>query len=153
MLAIFKYFSMLRAAALPPWFQREVSDLSLMNFRFQDKRASDRYATFISEKMEWPIPRHLLLSAPLTVQPWDVNDAVNGGEREMRELLDSLRVTKARAVLMAQIDEHTRVKGPIEWKHEPWYGTVYHVERFDETFLRAVSGFSLSAVFCVLTLS
>lgn len=139
MLTVFKYFSMLRSSALPPWYQGEISNLSLMNFRFADKRSADRYATFISERMEWPMPPHLVLSAPVTVQPWDVADPVNGGEREMRELLDSLRVDRARAVFMAQVDEHERIRGKIDWQHEPWYGTAYHVERFDEQFLKEVS--------------
>jgi insulysin len=142
MLTIFKYFSLLRSSELPPWIQQEISDLSQMRFRFAEKRSPDSYATSIAESMVWPVPRHLIVSAPRVIQPWDLSDPVNGGEREMRELLEACRVNKARVLVMAPKAELDSVRPSMDWQQEPWYGTSYHVQRFDEAFLKEVSGFT-----------
>ena len=87
-MSIFKYFSMMRASALPAWYQRELSEIKAMRFRFQEKRAPDDYATFMSEHMAWPVPRDQIITAPTLVEEWDEADPVNGGEREVRERRD-----------------------------------------------------------------
>ncbi|KAI0690596.1 insulin-degrading enzyme [Cytidiella melzeri] len=140
MLTIFKYLSLLRAAELPPWYQQEIGDLSQMRFRFAEKRAPDSYATSIAESMIWPVPRHLIISAPRIIQPWDISDTENGGEHEMREMLHSCTVDKARALLMAPKAEFDRVGATAEWHQEPWYGTFYRVQRFDEAFVTTAVG-------------
>ena len=87
--------------------------------------------------MAWPVPRELVLSAPQLVEEWDLNDLPNGGEKEMREILDSLTIEGSRTVLMAKAEEHERVRGKdLVWEKEPWYGTPYRVERFNEEFIR-----------------
>lgn len=138
-MSIFKYLSMMRASALPAWHQREISEIKAMRFRFQEKRAPDDYATFMSEHMAWPVPRDQIITAPTLVEEWDEADPVNGGEREVRGLLDSLCADNGRAILMAQKDEHERLNTAIEWVQEPWYGTRHTVERFDEKFIAEVS--------------
>ncbi|KAI9069108.1 insulin-degrading enzyme [Trametes sanguinea] len=135
--AIFKYISMLRASDFPAWYQRERSLISATRFRFAEKRRPDDYAVWVAEHMAWPVPRDLILSAPQLVQEWDENDPVNGGEREMREMLDMLRIERSRTVLMTQADEYERVRGKdLKWEKEPWYGTPYHVERLSEEFVK-----------------
>lgn len=140
MLAIFKYLALLRASSFPPWYQREMSTIKETRFRFSEKRRPDDYAVWVSEHMAWPVPRDLILSAPQLVQEWDERDVENDGEKGMRKILNSLRVERARAVLMAQADQHARVgaKGVV-WEKEPWYGTPFRVERFDEQFIEQVS--------------
>ncbi|KAI0780630.1 insulin-degrading enzyme [Trametes elegans] len=136
-LSVFKYISMLRASEFPAWYQRERSLISATRFRFAEKRRPDDYAVWVSEHMAWPVPRDQILTAPQLVQEWDENDPVNGGEREMREILDSLQVERSRAVLMAKAEEYERVKGKdLQWEQEPWYGTPYRVERLSEEFVR-----------------
>ena len=70
-------------------------------------------------------------------------------EGEMREMLDVLRVERARTVLMAREDEHERVNGVRKWEAEPWYGTGYSVQKYDEAFLKEVSRFA-RCLFCVI---
>ncbi|PCH37702.1 hypothetical protein WOLCODRAFT_135782 [Wolfiporia cocos MD-104 SS10] len=134
-LAVFKYLSMLRASKFPSWYQREMSIIKATRFRFAEKRRPDDYAVWVSEHLSWPVPRELVLSAPQLVWEWDEQDPINGGEREMREVLDSLRVDRGRAVLMAKAEEHERVRGKSAWEQEPWYGTHYRVEKFDADFV------------------
>lgn len=130
-LSVFKYLSMMRSSELPAWYQQEMSRLRAIRFRFQEKRAPDDYAVWVSEHMTWPLPRDQILSGPQLVEEWDQN-----GEREVREILDRLRINRGRALLMAKKEEHERVKGPVEWEHEPIYGTAYRVERFNEEFIQ-----------------
>jgi insulysin len=134
-LAAFHYLSLLRSTELPPWLQQEVSALSHTRFRFAEKRRPDDYAVWVAEHLSWPVPRDLVLKAPQVVREWD---AAGLGQKEILQTLKHLRVDQGRAVLMAKKDEHTAIKDVTEWLTEPWYGTEYTVERFDEEFLQQV---------------
>ncbi|OJT08672.1 Insulin-degrading enzyme [Trametes pubescens] len=139
-LSIFKYIALLRSSSFPAWYQRERSLISATRFRFAEKRRPDDYAVWVSEHMAWPVPRDLVLSAPQLTQEWDESDQVDGGEREMRALLDTLTVESSRTVLMAKADEYERVRGKdLVWEKEPWYGTPYRVERLSEEFVKKAS--------------
>ncbi|KAJ3551779.1 hypothetical protein NM688_g4513 [Phlebia brevispora] len=140
MLAVFKYLSLLRSSPLPQWYSEEMSRISAMRFRFAEKRRPDDYAMFVAEHMGWPVPRDHILDAPQTVDAWDKADRLNGGEKEVRDLLNSLTVYRGRAVLMAKKEEFGRVRPGLEWKNEPIYGTPYHVEQFDSKFLEEAQG-------------
>lgn len=139
MLATFKYLSMLRASPLPAWYQRELSTLSQMRFRFAEKRRPDDYAVWVSEHMAWPVPKELMISAPQLVWAWDEVDQNGSGEQEVRDILDSLRVDKGRSVLMARAEEHAKLGGKTVWEREPWYGTAYRVEKLDDEFVSQAS--------------
>lgn len=138
MLAIFKYLSMMRDSEFPAWYQREMSIIKATRFRFQEKRRPDDYAVWVSEHLSWPVPRELVLSAPQLVWEWDEQVPAGGGEREMRDVLESLRVDRGRVVLMAKGAEHERLRGKGNWEQEPWYGTQYRVETLDEAFVQEV---------------
>ncbi|KDQ33027.1 hypothetical protein PLEOSDRAFT_1032530 [Pleurotus ostreatus PC15] len=133
-LATFKYLSLLRSSEFPAWHQREVATISRTRFRFAEKRRPDDYAVWVSEHMAWPVPRELILAGPQLTWEWDEGE--DGGEKKMRETLDGLRVTRGRAVLMAKGSEHEKLSPGANWEKEPWYGTEYKVERFDEEFVR-----------------
>ncbi|KAL6301582.1 insulin-degrading enzyme [Sparassis latifolia] len=136
MLVVFKYLSLLRASPFPAWNQREQSKIRATRFRFAEKRRPDDYAVWVAEHLSWPVPPELLLSAPQLVWEWDDSDPVNGGEGEMREVLESLRAFRGRAVLMAKAEEFERVMGKdLTWEHESWYGTPYRVERLNSAFV------------------
>ena len=60
------------------------------------------------------------------------------GEREVREILDGLRIERGRVLLMAKKEEHERVAGAIDWQEEPIYGTQYRVQRFESEFVTKV---------------
>ncbi|KAM5532097.1 hypothetical protein V8D89_014261 [Ganoderma adspersum] len=135
--SIFKYIALLKASDFPAWQQHERHLISATRFRFAEKRRPDDYAVWVSEHMAWPVPRELVLSAPQLVEEWDLNNLQNGGEKEMREILDSLTIDVSRTVLMAKAEEHEGVRGKdLVWEKEPWYGTPYRVERFDADFVK-----------------
>ena len=93
--------------------------------------------------MSWPVPRDQIISAPRLVEEWDHNDSMKpgGGEREVRDMLEGLRVENGRSVLMAKKEEFERLSNKaVEWEHEPWYGTAYTVERYDEEFVKQAQG-------------
>lgn len=89
--------------------------------------------------MAWPVPRELLLSAPQLTWDWDGdNKEGGGGEKKIREYLNAFRVTDGRVVLMAKAEEHAKVAPGATWEKEPWYGSEYRVERFNEEFIKQV---------------
>jgi insulysin len=131
---VFKYLSLLRSSDLPPWHQKERATISGTRFRFQEKRRPDDYVSMIAQTMAWPVPPELMIAGPQRVWEWDDNSE---GEKQVREVLDTLRITQGRAVLMGPGDAHDKLaKG--EWLKEPWYGTEYRVVRFDEEFVKEV---------------
>jgi hypothetical protein len=107
------------------------------------KQKADTYATWISERMSWPVPPEFYLTAPRLTREWD-DDAPEGlGEKEVRDILEGLTVDKGRVVLMARGDELQKLShSPMQWETEPWYGTKYRVEKFDEAFMKEVRGSS-----------
>ncbi|KZT27341.1 hypothetical protein NEOLEDRAFT_1176768 [Neolentinus lepideus HHB14362 ss-1] len=145
MLATYKYLNLLRFSELPAWHSREISTIASIRFRFAEKRRPDDYAVWVAEQMAWPIPMELVISAPQLTWPWDEHDGLKDeqgrwiGEKQVREILEGLKVDEGRAVLMARQAEHekvTREGVKVEWKQEPWYGTGYTVKRFDEKFVQ-----------------
>ena len=132
-LSVFKYINMMRSSDFPAWYQQEISKLQAIRFRFQEKRSPDDYATWISEHMAWPVPRDQILSGPKLVEEWNED-----GEKEMRNILNTLTIETSRVLLMAKKEEYQRIQGPVDWKNEPIYGTPYHVERFDSQFVKEV---------------
>ena len=136
-MATFKYISLLRSSPFPAWCQHEQALLSAIRFRFSEKRRPDDYAVVVTEHMAWPVPPELVISAPRLVWEWD--EGVDVGEKEVRDILETLKVDQGRAVLMARAEEHMKICGPTaQWEKEPWYGTLYRVENLDESFIREV---------------
>lgn len=89
--------------------------------------------------MAWPVERDSILSSAQLVSEWD---EAGEGEKEVRDVLNTLTIDEGRAVVMARADELQRVfeaEGkPLNWESEPWYGTKYFVERFSEDFVSKV---------------
>jgi len=133
-LASFKYLALLRSSEFPAFHQSELAMLSSTRFRYMEKKRPDDYAKWISNTMTWPMPRELLLSAPLLTWDWHHDS----GETKVKEYLESFRVTEARVVLMAKSDEHAKLNAETAWSTEPWYGTEYRVEHFDKEFIEEV---------------
>jgi len=96
--------------------------------------------------MAWPVERDSILSSAQLVSEWD---EFGEGEKEVRDTLNSLTIDEGRAVVMARPDEFQRVFGAegksLDWESEPWYGTKYLVERFDEDFVSMVRANSIRA--------
>ncbi|KAK7038049.1 insulin-degrading enzyme [Favolaschia claudopus] len=120
-LTVFKYLSLLRDSQFEGFHQNEMVTLSQTKFRFKEKSRPDSYATWVAEHLTRPVPTDLVLSAQSLVWDWDGdNQPGGGGEAKVREYLNAFCVENARK--------------------EPWYGTEYYSEKFDEDFVRRAQG-------------
>lgn len=135
--AAFKYLSLLRSSEFKPYLQKEVFVMSMIQFRFSEKRRPDSYASWISERMSWPVPKESVISSPQLVEEWG-NDPLP--VQKVKEYLESFRIERGRVVLMAKAEEHVKLEPDKSWLKEPWYGTEYRVERFDDEFVRLTNG-------------
>jgi secreted Zn-dependent insulinase-like peptidase len=130
--ATFKYLSLLRSSDLESWRQSEQALIANTRFRFLEKSKPEQYTTHLTSHMDWPLPQEYLISGPRKTEEWDQDGKA---EADMRRMLDSLRASKGRVVLMAKPEKYERVRGPQKWETEPIYGTQYLVERFDAALL------------------
>ena len=112
--------------------------LSTTRFRFAEKSQPNKYAIWITKHMNWPLPPEFLLAGPKLFWDWDDDVDEQEGEAKIAEYLQQFRIHESRVVLMAKKDEHLKVNPNIVWDTEPWYGTEYSVQRFDEGFIREV---------------
>lgn len=139
--AVYKYLALLRSSEFPAWYQREIQTIRAIQFQFSEKRRAEDYALWVAEHMSWPVSRDKIISAPRLVEEWDSVNPMKpgGGEKEVRDILETLKIEKGRSVLMAKKEEFEKLSGEtVEWQHEPWYGTGYTVERYDEDFVKKV---------------
>jgi insulysin len=134
-LAAYKYLSLLRSSAFPKWYQSELVKIARTKFQFATKENAEGYAVSLSERLGKPIPPESLLRGAIVPSEWNSED----GEREVREILEDMRITKGRAVLMAKKEELERISNNEHWEHEKWYGTGYRVERWDPSFVEQAS--------------
>lgn len=141
-LAAHKYLALLRSTTkLSHYFYDELVTLSAIRFRFLEKGRPDDYAGWISTTMAWPVPPEFLLAGPHMTWDWDNDADRQAGEAKIAEYLQQFRIHESRVVLMAKKDEHLKINPSIAWDREPWYGTEYSVQRFDETFIKEVRFF------------
>lgn len=135
-LTTFKYISLLRSSAFPKWYQSELVKIARTRFQFATKENAEGYAVSLSERMAKHVPPESLLRGAVVPCEWNSED----GEREVREMLEDMRITKGRAVLMAKKEELERISKNEHWEHEKWYGTGYRVERWDPSFVEQAEG-------------
>jgi insulysin len=135
-LAAYKYLSLLRSSAFPKWYQSELVKIARTKFQFATKENAEGYAVSLSERLGKPIPPESLLRGAIVPSEWNSED----GEREVREILEDMRIAKGRAVLMAKKEELERISNNEHWEHEKWYGTGYRVERWDPSFVEQAEG-------------
>ncbi|KAJ7311450.1 Metalloenzyme, LuxS/M16 peptidase-like protein, partial [Mycena albidolilacea] len=140
-LTIFKYLALLRESQFEGFHQHEMVTLARTKFRFKEKSRPDSYATWVAEHMTRPVPQELVLSAHALMWDWDGDDQPGGGgEAKVRAYLDTFRVENARVTLMATGLEQTKLAPNALWQKEPWYGTEYYVEKFDDAFIQRAQG-------------
>ena len=149
-LAVHKYLALLRSTKIDRFYHEELVTLSANRFRFAEKTRPEDYATWISKHMAWPLPPEYLLAGPTLTWDWDNDVAREVGEAKIAEYLGQFRIHESRVFLMAKKDEHLKLNSSIVWDQEPWYGTEYSVQRFDEPFIKEVR---LFPKYCQVTLT
>jgi len=128
-LAVCKYLNILRSTeTFPEHLWHETQILAETRFNYAEKRASDSYASALSEIMSKPYPPELLLSAGSLLWDWD--------ETLVRRTLAEIVPENSRILLMAR-DFTIADLEPPQWDAERWYKTQYHVQRMDDAFLTA----------------
>ena len=136
--AVFKYLALLRSSTLEDFHHQELVKLSAIRFRFAEKRRPEDETTSISENMERPYPRDLLIAGPKLTWDWE-NEADKKEHKErISKYLDSYRIQECRVMLMAPKQEHLRLHPDLKWEKEPWYGTEFSVRRFDDADVKSV---------------
>jgi insulysin len=140
-LTVHKYLALLRSTKFSRFHHEELVNLSATRFRFAEKSRPQDYAIWISEHMGWPLSPEFLLAGPVLIWDWDSDAEREVGEAKIAEYLQQFRIHESRVVLMAKKDEYLKINSSITWDKEPWYGTEYSVQRFDETFIREVRFF------------
>lgn len=143
---------MLRESQFPDFLQHEQVTLDAIRFRFKEKSRPDDYASAISARMPRPYPKDLLISAPSLTYPWSEYEDPTTGEMKVREYLESFRISNGRVVLMAKKQDldSLQPQPDVRWETEPWYGSQYRVEKFDEEFIKQVSVKSSSHVIVLI---
>ncbi|KIY50747.1 hypothetical protein FISHEDRAFT_37782 [Fistulina hepatica ATCC 64428] len=133
MMTVFRYLALLRSSPFASYHQREAASLSETRFRFLEKKEPQRDATWIAEHMANVFPPEKVLSATRIVADWDGAN-VEGGEKTCRAYLNDFTLENSRVTLMAKGEEFAQLSSKeTSWLKEPWYGTEYHLERFDAT--------------------
>ena len=122
--AIFQYISLLKATPPQEWAFREVSMISEMAFRFQEKTPPISYVTTLSSWLHKPFPRSQVLSAPYITSEFN-KDQLAGA-------LANLDVAKCRVTLASQ----QPVDGLEYNEKERWYGTQYTIQPLPEAFVQ-----------------
>ncbi|KAJ7580245.1 Metalloenzyme, LuxS/M16 peptidase-like protein [Mycena floridula] len=134
----FKYIAMLRESQFPAHLLDEEVVLSRVQFQFQEKGDPQSLVSKLSARMMKPFPRDRFLSGPELTWPWSEYQDKEAGERKVREYLETFRLENGRVLLAANADKfHALYSGrQLKWESEPWYGTQYFVERFDDKFVQ-----------------
>lgn len=99
--------------------------------------------------MKNPYPPELLLAASSVTWEWgdEYPGASTAGKETVDEMLKRFKLENGMIVLMAKAEELEAVLGLSKqdvWEKEPWYGTQYRFERFDEDFLRQASSATIA---------
>ncbi|KAH7107595.1 Metalloenzyme, LuxS/M16 peptidase-like protein [Auriculariales sp. MPI-PUGE-AT-0066] len=124
-----KYLNMLRETqSFPAYLFDELQTLALTRFNYSEKRASDSYASSLSETMANPYPPDLLLSAGSLLWDWD--------EAHVHRTLAEFVPEKGRVIVMGK--DYTGFGfDETKWDAEKWYKTQYYIQQLDEQFLEA----------------
>lgn len=121
---VFAYIDMLRKTDPQEWAFKESQMLSEIAFRFLEKRKPMSYVTSLCVQMQHPYPREWLLTAPYKLKEWN--------PELVREQLTNLTPEQCKITVVS----HEPIDG-LQWDQaERWYGTKYHVEPFEETFVK-----------------
>ncbi|GBE85090.1 Putative zinc protease [Sparassis crispa] len=127
LLTTFNYISLLRSSNLPPYHFSEISTISALNFRFQEKVQPHLWVNYLSAKLLEPYPPEWTLSGGSLNREWD--------EILVRETLAAIVPERGRVTLQAQEHDERVVGKDAQWESEKWYGTQYSVRRIDASFI------------------
>lgn len=121
---IFQYIAMIKEQPPQEWIVDEMSKLSDVEFKFQQKIPASRTVSMLSGVMQKPLPRDQLLSAQTIIRQFNPAGIKLG--------LDALTPDNFRITVVSQ-------ELPGTWdKKEQWYGTEYRYEKMPEGFLRDI---------------
>lgn len=120
---IFEYIAMIKERQPERWVFDEMKATAEVDFRFQSKSSSGRFASHMSSVMQKPLPREWLLSGSV----------IRDFEPELiKQAMSYLRADNFRLTLVSQ-------EYPGDWdQQEKWYGTPYKTEKMPEDFMEEI---------------
>ncbi|KZT12293.1 LuxS/MPP-like metallohydrolase [Laetiporus sulphureus 93-53] len=127
LLAIYGYLNMLRSSPLDEYHFKEISSMSKIRFRFQEKSQPHTYVNWLSYQLSEEYPPELILSGDSIIREWD--------EVLVRKTLEVLRPENGRVTLEAREHAEEIIGKDAQWCTEKWYGTRYCVQRIDSSLM------------------
>ncbi|KLT45842.1 hypothetical protein CC85DRAFT_239827 [Cutaneotrichosporon oleaginosum] len=124
-LAVYKYFELLRSSPPSETAFKEISQLAEISYKYADRGETRDYVTTLSGWMQHPVKREDIVSSNWLLGEWNEELMV-----KTFQLLDPRQCTVG--VLSQQLPKD--VTATYDSK-EVVYGTEYHSERFTEEFL------------------
>lgn len=121
---VFQYIAMLRETPPQQWIFEELKAMSEVDFKFKQKSQASKTASKLSNTMQRPFPRDLLLSGPEKIREFNP-EAIKSG-------IECLRPDNFRMTLCSR-------DFPGDWdKNEKWYGTRYKYEPIPLEFMEEI---------------
>ncbi|GMK56588.1 hypothetical protein CspeluHIS016_0304280 [Cutaneotrichosporon spelunceum] len=136
-LAVFKYFDLLRTEPPSERSFKEIRQLADISFKYADRGETRDYVTMLAGWMQHPVERDEVVSSNWLLGEWDGDMMA-----KVIQLLDPRQCTVG--ILSQELPKD--VPATYDSK-EAIYGTEYHRERFSEAFLaEATSGKPIPAL-------
>ncbi|BEI82680.1 hypothetical protein CcaverHIS002_0305480 [Cutaneotrichosporon cavernicola] len=124
-LAVFKYFDLLRASPPSETAFKEISQLANISFKYADRGETRDYVTLLAGWMQQPVERDQIVSSNWLLGEWDAELMT-----EAFQLLDPRQCTVS--ILSKELPKDVPATYDLK---EAVYGTEYHRERLTEAFL------------------
>lgn len=125
-LTVFKYINLLKTTPPQEWAFKEVSMLSEIAFKYQEKFPPMSYVTAMASWLQKPYPRDQVLSAPVIASEFN-RDQIAGS-------IAKLDVSNCRVLVGSQ----TPVDGLTYSEKEKWYGTQYRIQPLRDALLKDI---------------
>lgn len=134
---VFNYISILKSSfPLPGYHFEEMKRVSEIKFQYQEKVQAHTYVKHLSAQAAAPYPTEWILNGKSVYREWD--------PEPVKAILDCFVPERARVLIQAKNHTEDVVGKIFEWETERWYGTHYHIQKFEASFVAKVSVFVLS---------
>ncbi|EJD03146.1 uncharacterized protein FOMMEDRAFT_156520 [Fomitiporia mediterranea MF3/22] len=121
--ACFNYFDLLREPKGLSWVQEEIMRIDELSFRFGERPCEDDLVQNITDHMQCPIPRALVV----------LNPTLDWNEHLIHETLDRLVIENSLIMISGQ--DHTASEEMGPWLTDPWHGAEYSEKKLSDDFV------------------
>lgn len=126
---VFEYIALVKSRPIQQYIFTEQQTMSEINFRFQQKTGARATTSALARRLHDPCPRERILDY-IVLKQYD--------PELIKQHIDMLSPKTFRAVLVAK-------DLPVDsFETELYYGTQYHVQKFDPSFLKSLESVALN---------